>query len=200
MKVDINITLTGDVSEGLQRLRGGLAERSQLHARIAGSVEKMVRKYGRGTTGDQHATAYRLGATPTRHLEKAYRDISSKSDETAAVLLIPRASRLRAAFGDYIVKPGSGKTYLTIPACAEAYGKRAKEFADLVFVRLGPRMTPTLSRKLKTGEGLQVMYWLTKQTKIKEDRNLLPFDDIGPDARDTTRKYLQGIMRKGGVA
>lgn len=199
MIADLNISLTisADAAAALQRLRGGLADRAQLHARIAGSAERMVKRYGRETAGSQHRTATRLGAAPTRHLEKAYNDIESKSDGSGAFLLVPRASRLRAAFGDYIVSPGSGKKYLTIPANAAAYGRRAREFEDLVFMRVGPRMTPVLARK--TEGGMEIMYFLTKSARIKQDRDLIPFDLIVPDAEDVTLKYAHELMQGGAT-
>ena len=46
----------------------------------------------------------------------------------------------------------------------------------------------------------EVAYWLRRSVTIKQDRGLLPFDAIGPDARDTTAKYLKTILRKGGMA
>lgn len=193
--ISVSINVSTAAAAALQSLRGGLADRARLHARIAGSAEKLVKRYGRETTAGQHATATRLGARPTRHLEKAYRSIEAKSDSAGAFLLVPRASRLRAAFGDYVVAPGSGKKYLTIPAAAEAYGKRAGEFKDLVFMRVGPRLTPVLARPVKTGEGLQIMYFLTKRSLIKADRGLLPFDLLGPDASAVAIQYVEQITR-----
>lgn len=198
MSVTLTINLTGDAAERLQRLRGGLAGRAKLHARLAATTEAWLKDYGRATAADQHATADRLGAAPTRHLERAYASVESKASESAAILLIPRASRLRAAFGDYILRPGSGKKYLTIPVCAAAYGKRAGEFSDLVFVRVGPRQTPALARSEKGAGGLTIYYWLVKATRIHADRNLIPTELLLDEASDAASAYCLELTTTGG--
>ena len=191
MSVNLTIELTGDVSASLQRLRTGIADRSQLNARVAGAAENWIKDYGRATTPDQHATATRLGATPTKHLERAYASIESKSDAAAAYLLVPRASRLRAAFSDYVVRPGSGKKFLTIPACAAAYGKRTGEFPGLVFVLAGKKLTPALA--MKSGDTVTIYYWLVKSATIHQDRKLIPFDQLLEDAADVAGEFCREL-------
>ena len=191
----LTITLSGDAAATLQRLRIGLADRKRLHSRIAGEAELFLKEYGRDTVARQHRSATTLGAMPTRHLERAYASIESVSNADAATLLIPRASRLRAAFGDYVILPGSGRKYLTIPVHRDAYGRRAGEFTNLVFVRVGPRQTAALSRKVPNG-GLEIMYFLTRQAKIKQDRGLIPFDKLREEAADVALEFAATLIKK----
>ncbi|MBI4027887.1 MAG: hypothetical protein HY360_23080 [Verrucomicrobia bacterium] len=92
--------------------------------------------------------------------------------------------------------------YLTIPARAEAYGKRAREFDDLqiLFGRGGPvalvqreQLEITLGRKRKKGDrkveteeivGGGIFYWLVKSVTQKPDPTILPPEnELLADAR-----------------
>jgi hypothetical protein len=203
--ITIQITATGGAA-GLQRLRRALSRRSQLHARIAVDALELTQTYVAGIP--DHETANRLGAKPTMHLEQAATQIESTSTADAATLKIPRASRLRAAFGPYTVVPTGGRKFLTIPVAAEAYGRRAKTFKDLQFMRIGPKQTPVLARPsigVKGDSPLNVLYVLVRKADIKEDRSLLPFDDIRDQALQTTADYVEELTneaaaKKGGLA
>ena len=187
--MNITIDLSGLAAEELQGLRTRLANAPMIHAAMAGAAEVFVKDFGARTSQGEHATANRLGANPTGHLAKAYQDIEATSDRSAARLFVPRASRLRAAFGEYTVRPGAGKTYLTIPVAAEAYGKRAGEIDGLVFMRVGPRKTPILARPDADG-GITTFYYLSKESKIKEDAGLIPFDDMTSQSADAAELYV----------
>lgn len=193
MKIDI--TITDNATGPLQGLRKGIVQRGPMHARIAAEAEEFIKAHGAGISASEHRSANRLGAKPTGHLARAYQAIESGSDDSSAFLRVPRASRLRAAFGDYVVRPGSGKKYLTVAVHPEAYGRRAGEFRDLFFVRLGPRQTPALARK--AGTGMEVMYWLTRSATIKQDRGLIPFEGLASAAQDAAEAYLDALMKPG---
>jgi len=98
-----------------------------------------------------------------------------------------------------VIRPKAGKTYLTIPAAPEAYGRRAGEFNDLDFqivldengslrpalVRRASTALKFTRRKRKDGtisvsvrpgelrEG-KVMYWLVRQVNQRPDASVLP--------------------------
>jgi len=190
--ITINVDTTAATAV-IDRLRGGLSRRREMNGKIAADLEGFVKAYGRRISPNRHRTAERLGARPTNHLFRAYAAIESASDDESAILRVPRASRLRAAFGEYVVTPQGGKKYLTIPAHPDAYGRRAGEFDDLVFARIGPRMTPALIRETRTGEGFEVMFFLTRKATIKEDRTLLPFDELADEAADSIDEYLDTL-------
>ena len=188
--IAITITATGQAA-GLQRLRRSIARRKQLHARIAVDVLELTQTYVAGIP--DHKTANRLGATPTNHLEKVANQIEAASSETSSTIKIPRASRLRAAFGDYLVKPKKPNGFLTIPVAAESYGRRARTFTDLVALRVGPKNTLILARPkvgVKGQDSLTVLYVLVKQAQIKQDRSLLPFDEMRDAAVQTAGDYI----------
>jgi hypothetical protein len=203
--ITIHITATGEAA-GLQRLRRALSRRAQLHARIAVDALELTQTYVAGIP--DHKTATRLGATPTNHLEKVATQIESSSTADKATLKIPKASRLRAAFGPYTVVPTGGRKFLTIPIAAEAYGRSAKSFPDLQFMRVGPKQTPVLARPsigVKGDTPLNALFLLVRKAEIQEDRTLLPFDDIREQALQTTADYVEELAgeaaaKKGGLA
>lgn len=185
------MTITIDVSnlaaEELQALRTRLADSGPIHAAMASAAETFVKDFG--AKNQEHRSASRLGASPTNHLFKAYRDIESQSDASSARLLVPRATRLRAAFGGYTVRPGNGRKYLTIPVAAAAYGKRAGEIPDLQFMRVGPKKTPILARPDGNGR-ITTFYLLAKQAVIPADEGLIPFDDMTAQAADAAELFI----------
>lgn len=116
---------------------------------------------------------------------------SSGTDAEAIVTVAQQGIRQRLLGGT--IRPGAGKKYLTIPARAEAYGKRAREFKDLRFVKLkngrgmlvAGELTGATGKISKKGE-LQfragseegvVMYWLVPSVAQKADRGVLPSDE-----------------------
>jgi hypothetical protein len=200
--ISIQITATG-AAAGLQRLSRSIARRKQLHARIAVDVLENVQTYVAGIP--DHKTANRLGATPTNHLEKVTNQIEAASNETSATIKVPKASRLRAAFGDYLVKPKKPNGFLTIPVAAESYGRRARTFTDLVALRVGPKKTLILARPkvgVKGKDSLTVLYVLVKQAQIKQDPRLLNFDDMRDTALQSAGDFISELTseaaNKGG--
>lgn len=197
--INLRVSYNDEAGPLLLRIITGLQNRKPLHAKIAADGEAYLKKTGREKAQSQHRSAQILGAAPTRHLEKAYQAIEGEGTDTAALLRIPRASRLRAAFGAYVLRPGNGKKYLTIPVAKEAYGRRAGEFPDLQFMRVGPRKTPILARATPDGEGIETMYVLAKSATIQAAPELIRFDLLTEHARDSAQEYIDGL-RNGGPA
>jgi hypothetical protein len=204
IRAALEIKVTGSAA-GLQRLRKGIGDTAglaELHSRIAKEAAEFVRQDV--ASNDDHDSANRLGATPTGHMAKEAKKIGSQSDTYEATILIPRASRLRAAFGSYTVTPGAGHKFLTIPVAKDAYGRRAKEFPEdeLFFSNVGPKKTPVLARKID-GRGsitMEVMYLLVTEATIPEDRSLIPFEDLPELARSVGAHYVAELTREGGLA
>jgi len=188
MSLRVDIDMAGLSARELGTLSAALNDRVGLHAKIAGEAELFVKERGRVTSAGEHRSANRLGAQPTGHLAEAYEGIESVSTAESASLLVPGASRLRAAFGRYVITPKNGSKFLTIPVAREAYGKRAGEFTDLFFLRAGPRKTPLLARN--RGQGFETMYFLTPKAEIPEDTNLIPFEDLAAEARDSAEAFI----------
>lgn len=185
----ITIDVSGMAAQELQGLRTRLADSSATHSVIAGKAESFIKNFGQQTSQREHRTANRLGASPTNHLAKAYQSIEGQSDADSARLLVPRASRLRAAFGAYTARPTGGRKYLTIPVAAEAYGKRAGEIPGLVFMRVGPKKTALLAKPDGDG-GITTYFLLVKKAEFKADPSLIPFEDLTSQSADAAELFI----------
>jgi len=185
----------------LQRIRNAFADRAPMHARLATDVKDFTRKYLVGDS--RHATAAKLGAIPTGHrtrIGESENMIEADSDSQRAVLRIPASTGLGRAFHDVTLVPGSGRTYLTVPACARTYGKSVRDFPEGTFkfaifkTHRGP--CPVF---LWAGKGGTVAYWLRREIIQKQDRTLLPSDEGYIKAgRESARTYLVNVLRLSG--
>jgi hypothetical protein len=195
MSLTVQISVVDYTRAELERLGGALRDGKAMHTSIATDAERFVKKTGRQIADSvrNHRSANRLGARPTGHLGQAYAGIEGASTDDSASLLIPRASRLRAAFGRYTLTPGAGKKYLTIPVAAEAYGKRAGQFPDLQFMRVGLRKTPILARPGRDGS-ITTLYLLVTKAEIPEDRDIFPFQELENEARRAAGEYLDNAL------
>ena len=132
----------------------------------------------------------------------------------------PTMPGLMRAFGDITIFPGTktaGVKYLAIPARAESYGMRAREFGNLVrFWKgkgrvggLAEAVTTTRTRKTSKGEkgseyfrpGL-IMYWFADSVTVPQDRSILPSEQewsesVNAGATDWVNLELRKI--KGGA-
>lgn len=219
MSVSVDIQIEGNARKLLSKLDAKLINREELHHDIAVRAENTVRDYLISLAGSRHATADRLGATPSGHLERAAESVHSESDESAATVSVtsPGISR---AFGAVTITPGSGKKYLTIPATAEAYNKKAGAFNDLRLAffkggllglvkadqsRLSDRraggfgVESKAAKADKTKERPPVYYWLKKSVTQKQDRTLLPSDKLLQSAAEEgTRDWLKSFVQSDG--
>lgn len=206
MSVTLNIRVDteglADSAEAVQRLRNAVADRAALHAHLGDYAKEKLRADISGI--QSHTTANRLGAKPSEHLAAAARKIEAQSNAERADVLLPRNSRLRAAFGSYTARPTGGRKYLTIPAHRETYGRRYGSFPPDTF-----RFTPFggaggrfKAFVFKTGSNAgEIGYWLQTEVNIEEDTTLIHFDLLRDVLADEATDYLDEILNgKGGLA
>ena len=114
----------------------GAFKSSQLSRYVGRAVQQEIGEHVLAFASSHHDTAKKLGASPTGFFGDAYEMVTSPGAVEAEVgearLKLPRNAFARA-FGDVDIFPGDGKKFLTIPACAEAYGVRAGAFNNLSF-------------------------------------------------------------------
>jgi len=204
MSISATMTVEDDsATPFLKQLSSGLQDRTRLNQFIAGRGEALTRDYLFAQAAIRHRTANALGATPTGHLERAAESVTSEWNGDDAIIGItsPGISRV---MGDIEIDPVNG-SYLTIPATAAAYGKRAEEvaqqFGDLHFVPF-PNGKKALVAELGTGKDKQeiVMYWLVAHVTLPEDRTLLPSDEAYlAAAEDGAGDYYEAMVA-GGLA
>jgi hypothetical protein len=193
MTASIAITAQDNITPRLQALLGGLRDRTRLHGMMGRQVAATTRDYLRGLAATRHATARRLGATPTGHLARAAESVTSTADNVDATVTItsPGISRARR---DITITPRRGK-YLTIPAHPRTYGKRAGEFDDLKFIPF--RRTPALAWVEGTGRNRRttIAYWLKNSITQRQDSTLLPSAAlITQSATEGAKDYLRRLI------
>jgi len=199
LTVSVTISGVGEVDRVLHALRNSLASREPMHSKMAKDGQRYTQTHLREL--NRHQSAARLGATATGHHIKSAARVESSSDGEEAAITIPRNTGLGRAFGDVVIRPGSGRTYLTRPAHVETYGKTVKDFpADTfrvvviqswrTFVALAFRETGGRHTKGEVG------FWLTREVKQKQDRTLLPSDEAyAKVARGSAVEFLTDTIK-----
>lgn len=183
--LSVKITVTDSATPALAAVGDSLKDRRGLNKSIAGSVEDITRAHIRIAAQTRHTTATRLGAAPTNYLSKLSETIESHSDGVGVVMDVYGAI-FRRVTGAVDVRPVT-KKWLTIPAAAESYGRRAGEFSDLEFaLNKGGE-----SARLINSAG-KVLFWLKKQVTLPQDRGLLPSDEQFTQAAELgARNFLE---------
>jgi hypothetical protein len=200
MSASVEITVTGTAQRMLKKLGEKLVNRAELHHDIAVRAENTVRDYLIRIAGTRHKTANRLGATPSGHLARAAESVTSESDASGATVSVTSPGITRA-FKDITITPGQGKKYLTIPATAEAYNKRARAFNDLrlAFFKNGLLALVKDDPNRAKGERPPVYYWLKKSVTQKQDRTLLPSDQLLQSAANAgAQDWLNSFLNDNG--
>lgn len=218
----MSVTLSIDVDDVearamLDTFDGGLSDAALLHEHMAGRSENAVRDYLRDSAQFRHATADRLGATPTGHLERAAESVASTFDAAGAYITVTSPG-IGRAFHDVTIVPVNGGKYLTIAANAAAYGRRAGSFIDLrlAFFKGGTlalvkaEQSSIRGRRrsgydteragAKDGRG-SIYYWLVKEVHQKQDRSLMPSDaEMAAAAQEGALDYLRLLTSFASVS
>jgi hypothetical protein len=143
----------------------------------------------------------KLGAPSTGYWESAAQGTSSRlvSDTTANVSVNQVGIRLHLLGGT--VRPVTRK-YLTIPAIAEAHGKRATEIPGLFVLRNKAGFPCALARHepghgKSDFEGVVIYFWLVKSAKHRPDPTVLPSTAVlGQALRRRATAYYQRELQK----
>lgn len=171
--------------------------RTEINDAAGASVYGLVARHLRDVAVTRHATARRLGAVPTGHLEAAAKSLQRSADADSATLTInsPGFSRV---FNPILIRPVKAKA-LTIPIHPWAYGKTVYTVS-----RTHPVFRPGKTRILATTDdkgNLIPLYALVKQVVLQQDRTLLPDDDqLQASANAGIRSLLARIISQAGGA
>ena len=197
VSIDLEIAVN-TASPVLAALIKHLEDATRLHVLMADRTERLTRDYLADLGNTRHATADRLGATPTGILGRAAESPEGTGTRDAVVLTMRPAEVLARAFHDVEIVPRAGKKFLTIPIHRTSYGKRAGEFDDLLFIttRSGAKL---LIRRAANGN-LIPMFLLVQKVDQKQDRTLLPSDDAYLEEMEAAAEdMLLEIDRKEGL-
>lgn len=183
MAVRIETKMEGKAGEFLARLQAQLGDagRKKLDGAAAKSVASLVRRHLSALGQNRHATAKKLGATPTNIIGRTAEDVSARQEDADTFVVVPHPMFWRA-FRDVEIAPRNAKA-LAIPVAGEAYDKAPRSFADL-FVWSRKRKTNGPDDKgaaflaRRKGDALQLLFLLWRGRLTQEqDRSLLPSDE-----------------------
>ncbi len=137
----------------------------------ADALQRLVMRHLQQVARTRHATAQRLGATPTGFWSGAAQAVRLQAHASDAEVSVTHPGIARA-LRDVVIRPRRAKA-LAIPLHAKAYGLRPREAGQ----RLGQALfRPKGTRILATEEGgkLTPMYALCASVTQKRDPSLLP--------------------------
>lgn len=175
------------------------------------------------TAPSHHLTARRLGAEPSSCYGAAAAGIELVAADKAGELTIVNGAPIFSHWNkDVIVTPRNGSQWLTIPACPEAYGKRASEFGDrlqfqprgpslavlVLRTRIGPRKAPKSKTAAKAAKARKPTENGTRETAAQPrsenekvfywlvKRVVLPADPtLLPSKQDLMRLAVSGARQ-----
>ena len=167
--------------------------------RAAGvEVQRITFEHVAKLAATRHATAAKLGASPTNYLASAAEKVaapSALSSGPAEAILTINHPGFSRAFRSVKITPKSAKA-LTIPIHALSYGRRAGELWDRLglFIPKGKRIIAAT-----IGGVLTPLYVLTKSVTQKQDRTLLPSDQQFQDAAvEGAKNWIRTNRSHGG--
>jgi hypothetical protein len=198
MPLQFQLKVTDHASPTLHALAGLKDDRTRLNRQVADHAAVLTRNHLAAL--NKHQTATRLGATPTGYYATKAESVEARATGDAAIVSIATGGGREAfarVFGEVTVRARSGK-YLTIPATAAAYGRRAREFDGLRFIPF-PNGTKALAKVTGTGKDrkTQVFYWLKESVLLPQDRSILPSDEQYLQAAERgANEYLDQVTRE----
>ena len=188
--------------DGLQRVLDvvGPAGKAKLTEAGAYSLYVAVMRHVHAYARTHHASANRLGAQPTGHMEDAVESISygpAGNGAAAVTIPIPGFSRV---FGNVTVTPRNAKA-LTIPINSISYGRRAAEMRHLGFTlfKFGKKeggRNGVLYGYREGDDHIEPLYALKSRVTLRQDRSMLPGDKEMSDAVSNGMMAAIGAARR----
>lgn len=158
----------------------------------------------------------RLGGTRTNFYTRAGDSTTWRQASEDTVLIAIALPGIAQRYYGGTIKPTGGRKYLTIPARAEAHGRTAGSFKDLVIVfgqggkpialaRAG-QTTIGFRRQKETGfrrayskgaAGGEIMYWLKTEITQQPDPTVLPTEEevIDVITTDVTEQFNREVLQ-----
>lgn len=181
----VNVTSSGPAARFLAQVTSQL-QPSRLMPRVGGSAQRLTQRHLRRLDRER---PNQLGGRRTNFYGKAARGTFFTVAPEGVVVTVGQQG-MRQRFAGGVITPVKAR-FLTIPATAEAHGKRAGEFSDLKFAVI-PGQGPALVRasdqfkavgaKRKDGTRRQqpvgsagdVIFWLRKRVTQRPDPTVIP--------------------------
>lgn len=191
--LEIHSNEIADILTAVETLQGGITGDEILQV-IGRAGFTVIKEHFEQLAGDEahHQSAASLGAAPTGFYERAADNVQQPEvePEGVSVSIDQQGLAQRLFGGDIAAKPGH---WLTIPARAESYGKRAKEFDNLKFILFPSGLAALVDKDEKAHEGT-VYYWLVRSVTQPPDPSVIPSEDeIFEPAVANARRYIERL-------
>jgi hypothetical protein len=207
MPLTVNVTTQDNATPFLKQMAAKFTgDRTEWHGEIAKDATVLTQDHVRAL--NIHETAQRLGAAPSSpgYFEKKANQMVPAADSTRAMVMLNTGLGLEAfarVFGDVTVNAINSK-YLTIPANAAAYGRRAGSFEDLKFIPFGNGVRALVKQTITMVPGKrkaeikkienEVFYWLKPSVVLPQDDSLLPTaEQYGKVAETATERFIDEL-------
>ncbi len=171
--------------------------RAEVYSVAGRAVMNHVQRHIRSYMHAKHRTAESLLARPTGHYEKGAAAITMTADSNGAEVRIPIPG-LKRAWEDVQIRPGPGKSALTLPKAAVAYGKTVAEVRALGWKVFRPKGTNWLmGTKDDDNATLTLLYTLVGGVVQRRDPSLMPSQgEIAATGWDAIWKHIQKAVAK----
>ena len=194
--ISLSIDVINPISAKVRAVTEHLTDRRGMHNAMGFAARNLTRDHLNDIATSRHATASRLGATPSGHWAQAAEKTTMESDATSATVTISHPG-IGRALHDVDITPGAGKKFLTIPLLAQAYNLRAARVEGL-FVAKGKNGGLFLAKKESEDKDAPVRAWylLVPSVHQAQDRSLLPSNtEYERAAVDGAIDYLKFVKR-----
>lgn len=212
--MSLAVTITDNATPWLNYLAKHLSEPALQHE-VGGEVTRLLLDH---LTALDSERPNALGGRRTHFYARAGKATSYAIHDNGVTISVNQIGIAQRYFGGTI-EPGPGKKYLTIPARAEAHGRRAGEFNNLevLFGKNGPyalaeRQATSFSIRSRTDKsgnrqskianrqsvGSGIFYWLVKSVTQDPDSTVLPNESaILNSALFAARHYAKTLVPSG---
>ena len=177
--------------------------RAEVYSVAGRAVMNHVQRHIRSYMHAKHHTAESLLARPTGHYEKGAAAITMTADSNGAEVRIPIPG-LKRAWEDVTIRPGPGKSALTLPMAAVAYGKTVAEVRALGWRVFRPKGTNWLMGTMGDDNATPtLLYTLVGGVVQRRDPSLMPAQgEIAATGWAAIWKHIQKTVakaRQGGL-
>lgn len=196
MNVTIQMTDFGKLSALLSVVKP--AGRRRLNEVGTYAAGDLVRRHVRTLSFQRHATALRLGASPTGHFDVSRHPVVARvvGDEGEIEIRIPGIGRARHDITLTTPTP-RGKQYLTIPEHPASYGKTVETLRRRGWKIFRPGKARILLGYRRKGEKPVKLFTLAEKAHFRQDPSLLPTDaEIGNAAAAAMTAEIRRVIAK----
>ncbi len=196
MSLTVQVQVDDQASPSAFRIRDELG-RADVRKVMGQAVAQTLKDHFTALANDSqhHRTAASLGANRTGFYARAASGVQQPNIESDGFSVSINAVGIAQRLFGGTIEPVNAK-FLTIPARAESYGKRAREFDNLKFILFPSGLAALVDKNEPAHEG-SVYFWLVKKVVQQADPTVLPSDEkLMEPAIANARAYVERLWER----